>query len=415
MTGMVTYRNICDSLTCPDSFAISVNYHNWADGPFNMATAFARSEAQDPFGGGAAGESASTFRSQALRKKMALFLSAALCAATAIGVGYQLAQPEVVYTDDAYVAAPLAQVTPQIDGIISHIWVHETEYVHRGQILVTLDREDAELDYQTALAGYEEAIRRAQEEIAKTKAANADVQVKQLFVEQSRLQLRRRNGSPGIVSEEEISKAETAVTAAKYALLTAQNEAVASRAMVSELNTSAVPAVKIARVNVARAVLRMQRTVLRASVDGVVAQLHVQAGQQVAPGVSLMSIVPIHQLYVEANFKESQISRVSVGQRAILASDLYGSDKIFHGTVEGIGGGTGAAFSILPAQNASGNWIKVVQRVPVRILLDTQDLHEKPLRVGLSMNATVQVAKAVDQATPEHARPALRAVARTAF
>ena len=191
-----------------------------------MATAFARSEVQDPFGGDAAGEAALAFRSQALRRKMALFLSAALSAAAATGISYKLMQPEVVYTDDAYVAAPLSQVTPQIDGTISHIWVHETEYVHRGQILVTLDREDAELDYQTALASYQEAVRRAQEEIAKTKAANADVQAKRVFVEQSRLQLRRRKGSPGIVSEEEISKAETAVTAAKYALLTAQNEAV---------------------------------------------------------------------------------------------------------------------------------------------------------------------------------------------
>ena len=134
--------------------------------------------------------------------------------------------------------------------------------------------------------------------------------------------------------------------------------------MVSELNTSAVPAVKIARINVARAVLRMQRTVLRASVDGVVAQLHVQAGQQVAPGVSLMSIVPIHQLYVEANFKESQISRVSVGQRAILASDLYGSDKIFHGTVDGIGGGTGAAFSILPPKTRVAIGLKSCSAFP---------------------------------------------------
>jgi membrane fusion protein (multidrug efflux system) len=382
-----------------------------------MAIAFARAESEKPFAD-IAREALPSFRQpnrQALRGKLALFLSLALCAAAAACLAYWAIQPPVVTTDDAYVAAPLAQVTPQIDGTIAQVWVHDTQYVHRGQILVSIDRKDAELDYQSALAAYEEAMRLAQEKIAKARAARANVRIKTALVEQAQLQLQRRNRTPGIVSGEETSNAQTALTTTKYELSIAQNDAAATEAMVRDLDSSAVPAVEIARIGLARALLRLHRTELRAAVDGVVAQLHAQAGQQVAPGLSLMSIVPIRQLYVEANFKESQINSINVGQRAYLTSDLYGSSKIFRGTVDGIGGGTGAAFSILPAQNASGNWIKVVQRVPVRILLDAGDLKQTRLRVGLSMNATVQLGEPNKGAIAKHVRPSLRAVARAAY
>jgi membrane fusion protein (multidrug efflux system) len=343
---------------------------------------------------------------------MALFLSVALCAAAAAYQVYRVMQPEVVYTDNAYVGATLAQVTPRMDGTIAQVLVHDTEYVRRGQLLVTLDRQDAELDYQTALAAYDEATRQAQEGIAKTKAAEARVRVRAAAVEQAQQQLNRRRKASVAISDEEVSNARTAVTAANYALAIAQNEAAATRAMVRELDSNAVPAVRAAEIGLARARLRLRRTELRAPIDGVVAQLKAQPGQQIGPGQSLMSIVPIHQLYVEANFKESEIDRIRVGQRVRLTSDFYGPDKLFHGTVDGIGGGTGAAFAILPAQNASGNWIKVVQRIPVRIVLDTQDLRQKPLRVGLSMTATVELGNPVSQAA---ARPALRMAARSAY
>ncbi len=381
-----------------------------------MAIAFARAESEKPFGD-LAGERATVFPSSrlALRARLALFFSIALCSAAAAGLAYWALQPPVVSTDDAYVVAPLAEVAPQIDGTIAQILVHDTQYVHRGKILVMLDPKDAELDHQSALAAYEEAMRVAQERIAKAKAARANVRIKAALVQQARLQFQRRNRTPGAVSGEEASNAQTALTTAKYELSIAENDAVAAEAMVKELNSSTVPAVEIARIGLARAILRLQRTEIRAAVDGVVAQLHAQAGQQVAPGLRLMSIVPIRQLYVEANFKESQIDDIKVGQRAYLTSDLYGSSKIFHGTVDGIGGGTGAVFSILPAQNASGNWIKVVQRVPVRILLDAADLKQNPLRVGLSMNATVQVEEPASAVVTKRLTPSLRAIARAAY
>ena len=379
-----------------------------------MATAFTKAEPGKPFGEVEGEAPPAPFR-QGLRKKMALFLSVGLCAAAAVYAGYRILQPEVVSTDDAYVGATLAQVTPRMDGNIARVLVHDTEYVKRGQLLVILDTQDAELDHQAALAAYDEATRQAQEALAKAKAADARVNVEAALLRQARQQLERRSRASGIISAEEVSNARTAVTAAEYALTIAQNEATATRAMVGGLDSDETPAVKAARIDLARTVIRLQRTEIRAPIDGVVAQLHAQAGQQIASGLSLMSIVPIHKLYVDANFKESEIDSIRVGQRAVLTSDLYGPNEPFEGTVDGIGGGTGAAFAILPAQNASGNWIKVVQRVPVRILLDAQDLKQRPLRVGLSMNVTVYLAQPRTKAVSGHPTPILRTVAQTAY
>ncbi len=312
------------------------------------------------------------------------------------------AAPLIVSTDDAYVGAVFAQVTPQIDGTIGAIRVHDTQYVHKGDIIVTLDPRDAQLDFDSAKATYEEADRRVQQEVADASAAEANVLAKQSLVAQAEQQLRRRTSirQSGVVAAEEISNSRSALDAAKYALSIAKNQLTAKRALAGDAATGSNPEILAARTNLERAKLRLQRTSIRAPVDGIIAESRVQIGQQIAAGTELMTIVPILQLFVDANFKESQITQIRPGQLVTLKSDIYGSGRIFHGHVEGVGGGTGAAFAVIPAQNATGNWIKVVQRLPIRIALDPDDLKDSPLRVGISMTVDVHLDRYVSAPHP---------------
>ncbi len=308
------------------------------------------------------------------------------------------ATPALVSTDDAYVGAVFAQVTPQIDGTIGAVRVHDTQYVHKGDVLVTLDPKDAQLDFEAAKATYEEAYRRVQQELADANAAQANVLAKQSLVSQAGQQLHRRTSirQSGVVAAEEISNSRSALDAAKYALSIAQNQLAAKRALAAPIASN--PEMLEASTNLERARLRLERTSIRAPVDGIVAQSRIQIGQQIAAGTELMTVVPIRQLFVDANFKESQIVHIRPGQLVTLKSDIYGSGRIFHGYVEGVGGGTGAAFAIIPPQNATGNWIKVVQRLPIRIALDPDELKDTPLRVGISMTADVHLDRYVSLA-----------------
>jgi membrane fusion protein (multidrug efflux system) len=314
-----------------------------------------------------------------------------------VGIGYALyewqAGSSIVSTDDAYVGAVFAQVTPQIDGTIGAVRVHDTQYVHRGEILLTLDPRDAELDFDAAKAAYERAYRNVQQNIADINAAEANVLAKRALQAQLQQQLRRRTntGQPGIVSAEEISNLRSALDGAKYASSIAQQELAGKRAVVKHEAIESNPDILGAKINLRRSKLRLERTFIRAPVDGIVAQSRVQIGQKVAPGTALMTIVPTGQLFVDANFKESQILGIRAGQLVTLKSDVYGSSRIFHGRVEGVGGGTGATFAVIPPQNATGNWIKVVQRLPVRIALDPRELVDTPLRAGISMTADVHL------------------------
>ena len=310
------------------------------------------------------------------------------------------ATPAIVSTDDAYVGAVFAQVTPQIEGTIGAVRVHDTQYVHKGDVLVTLDPKDAQLDFEAAKATYEEAYRRVQQEVADANAAEANVLAKQSLVAQAEQQLRRRTSirQSGVVAAEEISNSRSTLDAAKYALSIAENQLTAKRALAAPIASN--PEMLEASTNLERARLRLERTSVRAPVDGIVAQSRIQIGQQIAAGTELMTVVPIRQLFVEANFKESQIVHIRPGQLVTLTSDIYGSGRIFHGYVEGVGGGTGAAFAVIPPQNATGNWIKVVQRLPIRIALDPEELKDSPLRVGISMTADVHLDRYVSLAHP---------------
>jgi membrane fusion protein (multidrug efflux system) len=328
-----------------------------------------------------------------------------------------------VETDNAYVGADTAQVTPLISGPVAKVLVSETQIVAAGQPLVVIDDADAQIAVLSAQAALGQAQRKVQGYFASDTAlagqvsardadiarANAAVTGAQASLEQARIELSRRKAlsESGAVSGEELTTAQSRFTNAQSALVearAAQAQALASRnaaegtrgvntALISGLPAGKNPEVVAAEARLASAQLALTRTVLRAPIAGVVSKKNVQVGQQIQVGAPLMSIVPTTTAYVDANFKEVQLDKVAIGQPVTLTSDLYGGGVKFHGKVVGLSGGTGSAFSLIPAQNASGNWIKVVQRLPVRISLDPADLKSHPLRVGLSMKAAIDISK----------------------
>jgi len=328
-----------------------------------------------------------------------------------------------VETDNAYVGAEVAQVTPLISGPVAQVLVTETQTVAAGQPLVVIDDADARIAVLAAQAALGQAQRKVQGYFASDDAlagqvaardadiarAAAAVTGAQASLEQARVELSRRKAlaDSGAVSGEELTTAQSQFTNAQSALVEARAalaQAKATRAaaegsrevntaLISGLPASKNPEIAAAEARLASAQLALDRTVLRAPLAGVVSKKNVQVGQQVQVGAPLMAIVPTTSAYVDANFKEVQLDKVRVGQPVTLTSDLYGGGVKFHGRVKGLSGGTGSAFSLIPAQNASGNWIKVVQRLPVRITLDPAELKEHPLRVGLSMKAAIDISK----------------------
>jgi membrane fusion protein (multidrug efflux system) len=337
---------------------------------------------------------------------------ASMVAAVLAGGRWYLQNLDTVFTDDAYVDAPIAEITPQIDGTIQEVLVSDTQHVERGDLLVRLDPADAGLTVQQARANYEQALRRIGQYDANVNAAKADVAGKQSNLKRAELDLKRRASvfAAGAVSAEEISNARNAVEAAESELSIAQQQLAARQSLVQGTDAEHNPEVVAAKAALDKALLDLDRTALRAPVEGVVASRHAQIGQRVKVGVTLMSVVPLMDAHVDANFKEVQLKRIRPGQKVDLTADLYGDAVIFHGRVSGLGGGTGSAFAVIPAQNATGNWIKVVQRLPVRIALDAQELARNPLRLGVSMNAKIHLDQFDDRL------PVLRtATLRTAY
>jgi membrane fusion protein (multidrug efflux system) len=330
-----------------------------------------------------------------------------------------------VSTDNAYVGAEVAQVTPLVSGPVAKVLVSETQWVKAGQPLVLLDDADARIAVEQASAELGQAERRVRGYFANEDAlaaqvaargadiarADAEVVSAQADLERARTDLTRRQAlaSSGAVSGDELTNAQNRFSSAQAALAAARaarTQAAASRTaaggsreaanvLVAGASVEDNPEVAAARARLDAAQLALTRTVIRAPTDGIVARKQVEVGQQAQLGSPLMSITPIEQAYVDANFKEVQLQKVAIGQPVVLTSDLYGPSVKFHGRVKGLAGGTGAAFSLIPAQNASGNWIKVVQRLPVRISLDPAELARHPLRVGLSMTATIDVSSDV--------------------
>lgn len=340
-----------------------------------------------------------------------------------IGAGftayYILYSSNFVSTDNAYSAVEIAQVTPSVNGIISDVLVTDTQMVKKGDILVKIEQTDAKLALEQAQASYDSAIRRVKSYMANDNSLNALIEVKKADevranfalnsaksdFEKASIELQRREAliSSGAISAEELTNAKNtytntkasyesskaAVEQAKAALNSTIGTKDANATLINGVNVDENPEVLASKARLEQAKVDFERTIIKAPIDGIVAKRQVQLGQKVQSGTPLLSVVPVQNMHVDANFKEVQLEKVKVGQPVIVHADIYGKSVTYHGVVEGFSGGSGSAFSAIPAQNATGNWIKVVQRVPVRIALDEKELQEHPLKVGLSMDVEI--------------------------
>jgi membrane fusion protein (multidrug efflux system) len=317
----------------------------------------------------------------------ALFILAGL----AYGAYYLLVLSKRMETDNAYVGGNLVNVSSQVTGSVIEIRADETQQVKAGDEIVRLDPSDAEVTLAQAEARLGNVVRQQRERYSNVDQLLAVVEQRQVALKTAQEDLARRAplAAEHIVSGEDLAHARRAVDEARAALDVAQKQVAAARVAVSGVAPAQHPSVLAAKADYLSAWLAARRNTIVAPVSGYVAKRSVQVGSRIAPGAPLLSIVPLDQLWVDANFKESELRDIRVGQPATIEADVYGSKVQYHGKVMGLGAGTGSAFSLLPAQNATGNWIKVVQRVPVRISLDPKELAAHPLRVGLS--ATVDV------------------------
>ena len=340
-----------------------------------------------------------------------------------IGAGftayYILYSSNFVSTDNAYSAVEIAQVTPSVNGIISDVLVTDTQMVKKGDILVKIEQTDAKLALEQAQASYDSAIRRVKSYMANDNSLNALIEVKKADeiranfalnsaksdFEKASIELQRREAliSSGAISAEELTNAKNvytntkatyesskaAVEQAKAALNSTIGTKDANATLINGVNVDENPEVLASKARLEQAKVDFDRTIIKAPIDGIVAKRQVQLGQKVQSGTPLLSVVPVQNMHVDANFKEVQLEKVKVGQPVIVHADIYGKSVTYHGVVEGFSGGSGSAFSAIPAQNATGNWIKVVQRVPVRIALNEKELQEHPLKVGLSMDVEI--------------------------
>lgn len=356
------------------------------------------------------------------RKKIMIALAGAMMLAG--GGWWLLSDGHHVTTDNAYVNADSAQVTPLVSGPVRSVEVVNTQYVRRGEVLFRLDDSDARLALAKAEAEYLKARKQFGQMSATSGSLAAQVGARDADIGQARAQLasasanfqkarvdlgrRAKLAESGAVSGEELTSAQNefstaqanlaqaraAVATASASRSAARESWAANEALIAGTTVDTSPEVAAAKAKLDQARLDLERTVICAPIDGVVTNRQVQVGQRLAAGAAVMTIVPVGSAFVDANFKEGQLSRVRPGQPVKLTSDLYGDDVVYHGRVVGFSGGTGSAFALIPAQNATGNWIKVVQRLPVRIRLDPNELAAHPLRIGLSMEAEIDVSGA---------------------
>ncbi len=294
-------------------------------------------------------------------------------------------------TDNAYVQGDIISITPQTGGIVRDVLVQETQVVNQGSVLVRLDDRDAALALEQAKESLALSVRQVVHTHQDLQASDAEVAMAEESFTKAQGDWQRRQSlvTSGAISAEEFQHTKESVEHTRDALLQAKAHRAAVASAIQGGNVETNPSVKLAANGVETALLAYKRCHIIAPCEGIVAKKNIQAGQKVAAGDRIMALVAHHQLWVDANLKETQLAHVRIGQKVILYSDLYGKSSPFQGKVAGISPGTGSVFTLLPAQNASGNWIKIVQRVPVRIALDPKELQERPLRVGLSMIAEI--------------------------
>jgi membrane fusion protein (multidrug efflux system) len=334
-----------------------------------------------------------TTRPRSKRKLLLSLLAAAIVIGGAGWGGYYYTTGRFFEsTDDAYVSGNLVQLTPQVSGTVIAVNADDTQIVHQGAPVVTLDAADAKAALANAEANLAQTVRQVSSLYVNNAYYAATVAQRQSDLTRAQADLKRRMAvaDTGAVSVEDIAHARDAVSAAQAALDAVRQQSEANHALTDRTSIERHPNVQAAAAKVRDAWLDNARNTLPAPVTGYVARRSVQVGQRVAPGTPLMAIVPLDGVWVDANFKEVQLAHMRIGQPVTLTADAYGSKVKYHGHVEGFSAGTGAAFAVLPAQNATGNWIKVVQRLPVRIRLDQRELDAHPLRIGLSMQTEVE-------------------------
>ena len=306
--------------------------------------------------------------------------------AVAYGIYWFIVARHFEETDDAYVAGNQVQIMAQVSGSVTKVWADNTDFVKQGDVLVTLDQTDALQAFEKAKTELAASVRQTRQQMINSKQLQASIEVQRTALSQAQTDLNRRVplGSANLIGREELQHARDAVASAQAQLDVAIQQYNANQAMILNTALEQQPAVLQAATEVRNAWLALERTKVVSPITGYVSRRAVQPGAQIGTTTPLMAVVPATKLWVDANFKETQLAHMRIGQSATVVSDIYGDEVTYTGKVVGLDMGTGSAFSLLPAQNATGNWIKVVQRLPVRIELDAQQLADHPLRIGLS-------------------------------
>lgn len=344
------------------------------------------------------------------KRKNALLLLTLLfiIVAVAYGIYWFIVARHFEETDDAYVAGNQVQIMAQVSGSVTKVWADNTDFVKQGDVLVTLDQTDAQQAFEKAKTELASSVRQTRQQMINSKQLQANIEVQRTALSQAQTDLNRRVplGSANLIGREELQHARDAVASAQAQLDVAIQQYNANQAMILGTALEQQPAVQQAATEVRNAWLALERTKVVSPITGYVSRRAVQPGAQIGTTTPLMAVVPATQLWVDANFKETQLAHMRIGQSATVVSDIYGDKVTYTGKVVGLDMGTGSAFSLLPAQNATGNWIKVVQRLPVRIELDEKQLADHPLRIGLSTLVKVDTADRDGQVLASQTRSA---------
>jgi membrane fusion protein (multidrug efflux system) len=335
---------------------------------------------------------ARSIKAERRRKGFILFGASIVLAVLVYGAWWLLSGRFSETTDDAYVAGNIVAVTSRENATVTALYADNTQAVRHGQLLIEMDPAVAEVNMRAAEANLARAARSVRGNFASADSYSAQLRQAEVALAQAQSDYQRRQAAlAGAVSGEELGHARDAVQAAEAAVNSARGGLDQAQAGIAGMDVAHNPDVLAAEAELRAAAITLSHMKIVAPVDGVIAQRTVQVGQRVNAGAPLMAVVPLSDVWVDANFKEVQLARMRIGQPVKITTDIYGSKVVYHGKIAGLGAGSGSAFAVLPPQNASGNWIKIVQRVPVRIALEAGELDKNPLRIGLSVSAIVEV------------------------